>query len=181
MHSRCQAYVQAEAELASVILYIESYWLKIEDQVTTLRDIWHALDDRLQMHHNHFLQALQGILESAVHILDDLFGDTVKHHAVGNSNTKQGQFKRLKYAVYGKRSLERITKRLERWHRQFDPSWILLSRLSVPIIQTQLSKKQESRSEAIRPYYNFAKRMKKPDYLLTTSQQILSFLGRITP
>ncbi|CAI7569332.1 unnamed protein product [Penicillium glandicola] len=124
--------MHAEAELANALLCIEGYWLKIEDEVTTLRDIWHGLDGRLQIHHNHVLQTLLGILQSAYNTLGDLFGDPEDTQKLGNLVSKQGKIQRLKYAAYGKKLLERIVEQLEHWHRHFDPSWILLSRLSVP-------------------------------------------------
>ncbi|KAJ5356300.1 hypothetical protein N7517_010909 [Penicillium concentricum] len=150
LHARCQAYIQAEAEMANALLRIEGYWLKIEDEVTTLRDIWHGLDGRLQIHHNQVLQTLLQILQSAYNTLGDLFGEPEDTQWSGNM-AKQGKIQRLKYAAYGKKSLERIVEQLEQWHRHFDPSWILLSRLSVPVIQQQLAEKGERGNKAIVP------------------------------
>lgn len=151
LHSRCQDYRNAEGELAKSILYIEGYWLKIEDQVTTLRDIWDCLDGRLRVHHSQVLQVLQEILESAVHTLDNLLWERDSIEKLENSVAKQGRVKRFKYMTHGKKLLERVIEQLERWSRQFDPSWILLSRLSLPVIQKQLAQKEQSGTKAIVP------------------------------
>ncbi|KAJ5177937.1 uncharacterized protein N7500_000636 [Penicillium coprophilum] len=150
LHTRCQAYIHAEAELANALLRIDGYWLKIEDEVTTLRDIWHGLDGRLQIHHNQVLQALLQILQTAYNTLGDLFGETEETESLA-AVAKQGKIQRLKYATYGRKSLDRIVDQLEEWHRHFDPSWILLSRLSVPVIQQQLAEKGQHGNKAIVP------------------------------
>ncbi|KAJ5496847.1 hypothetical protein N7463_008834 [Penicillium fimorum] len=124
--------------------------MKIEDEVATPRDIWHGLEGRLQIHHNQVLQTLLRILQRAYNVLGDLFGESEDTQRSGNV-AKQGKIQRLKYATYGKKSLEGIVEQLEQWHRHFDPSWILLSRLSVPVIQQQLAEKGESGNKAIVP------------------------------
>ncbi|KAJ5952244.1 uncharacterized protein N7479_010657 [Penicillium vulpinum] len=173
LHARCQAYIQAEAELANTLLCIEGYWLKIEDEVTTLRDIWNGLDGRLQIHHNQVLQTLLQILQNAYSTLGDIFGEPENSQNFGNLVAQQGKIQRLKYAAYGKKSLERIVEQLEHWHRHFDPSWILLSRLSVPIIQQKLAEKGQLGNKAIVPILQLREAHNKSklptDECLTTS------------
>jgi Protein kinase domain. len=86
-----------------------------------------------------------------VHTLDNLFWEPDSTSKIENLVAKQGQIKRLKYVARGKRSLERVIEQLGRWNRQFDPSWILLSRISLPVIQEQLAKKEQSGVKSITP------------------------------
>jgi hypothetical protein len=45
--------------------------------------------------------------------------------------------------------LGEITDDLERWQRTFDPSWLFLARIAVPMIDQQLAEKEAAKSKAI--------------------------------
>lgn len=150
LYERCKNYKRADAEMSKAIIYIEGCWAKIEDQVNTLRDIWVELGEPLRLHHLKVVQQLHEIIESALRSLDGVLSDTSSTPKGEDGVVKQGQINRLKYAIHGKKTLDRTTEELDRWSRLFDPSWMLISRLFVPIMQKHLAEKQ-SNGKAIDP------------------------------
>lgn len=92
---------------------------------------------------------LEGILRNALYTLDNF---VEKPRQVSDSDkeaTKSSSLNRIKYATYGKKNLEGITKNLEKWHRLFDPSWYLFSRSSVPALYRQLADNDNGDNGAI--------------------------------
>jgi hypothetical protein len=149
LYVRCQAYKRAEAQLREATLCIQDNWIKIEHQISALRTIWGALDERLQVHQNSVLQVLQGKLQDAINKLDGLIGIPEETSTLDKIIAKRGEAKRLKYAVYAKASLDSIIDDLGKWQRMFDPSWFFLARIAAPAIDQQLTEKSATQSKAI--------------------------------
>ncbi|CAI7678717.1 unnamed protein product [Penicillium pancosmium] len=145
----CKTYRNAETELRQLILEIEGYWLRIEDQVIFLRDHWDSLSERYQVHQDQVLQELQGTLQIAIYALDNVLGKPEDISQWEKLLAKKGEAKRVKYVLYTKNKLERIITQLDRWLRQFDPSWFLLSRMSNMVIGRDFESGRDSDSSAI--------------------------------
>lgn len=148
-YKHCKAYRNAEKELRQVILEIEGYWLKIENQVIFLRDHWDSLGERYQAHQDQVLQELQSTLQTAIYALDHVLGKPEDISQWEKLLAKKGEAKRAKYVLFTKNKLERIMLQLDRWHRQFDPSWFLLSRMSDMMIGRDFETGRNSESSAI--------------------------------
>jgi hypothetical protein len=135
--------------LREAALCIQNHWIKIEHQISALRTVWEALGEQLQTHQNLVLRVLQGKLQDAINKLDSLVSIREDTSTWDKIIAKRGEVKRLKYAAYAKASLDGITDDLEKWQRMFDPSWFLLARITVPIIDQQLTEKRAAESKAI--------------------------------
>ncbi|KAF9890376.1 hypothetical protein FE257_006044 [Aspergillus nanangensis] len=145
LYKRCKSYLQAEHELREASLCIQGHWIKIEHQISVLHRVWKSLGDDLQIHQNLVLQVLQGKLQNAVNTVHSLgvLDDQRETSTLDRVVAKMGDTKRLKYAAYAKSCLEGIIVDLEKWQRRFDPSWFLLARIAVPVIDQQLLAEEE--------------------------------------
>lgn len=114
-----------------------------------LRDQWDQLDDRIKIHQNEVLRALQEILQSATCTFDELFGQPQHNSKWEKVVAKMADVSKLRYAAYAKKSLAEIVTRLDKWHRLFDPFWYLLSRLSTPTAHQRLVDNSDGGNEAI--------------------------------
>lgn len=125
-----------------MILCIENRWLKTEEQLKRLRSLSSELGDQLCMHQDQVLQILQGKLAEGIVLIDGVIGDRSNQPTVRSIATKSGTVKRTKYAVRLKACLEKTIQEIDKWHGLFDPSWLLLLRISNPVI------KQESQRDS---------------------------------
>lgn len=150
LYARCQSYLRAEHELREATLCIQGHWIKIEHQISALRRVWESLGNDLQIHQTLVLQVLQGKLQNAVNKVDSLVPDQQQENSrLDRIVAKMGDTKRLKYAAYAKSSLEGIITDLEKWQRTFDPSWFLLARIAVPVIDQQLAEENPSETGVV--------------------------------
>jgi hypothetical protein len=93
---------------------------------------------------------LQGKLQNAVNKVHRLVYDEQREKSRSDRIiAKMGDTNRLKYATYAKASLEGIIADLEKWQRAFDPSWFLLARIAVPVIDQQLANETPGESRAV--------------------------------
>lgn len=121
----------------------------MEGQFSALRVVWEALGEKLQIHQNFVLQVLQCKLQNATNKLDGLVGVQEEISTWDKIMAKRGSAKKLKYAAYAKAALDGIIDDLEKWQRMFDPSWFFLARITVPVIDQQLTEKTAANSKAI--------------------------------
>lgn len=115
-----------------------------------IRDIWSSLDERVQVHQNHVLALLYEKLQHAVTVmngLDSLAGEDSSLKDL--MRNKKGELKRIKYAVYGKKKLERVARELRSWQKMFDPSWYLLVRIAPSSIDQEASRDHTKTSQEI--------------------------------
>ncbi|TKA65355.1 hypothetical protein B0A49_08108 [Cryomyces minteri] len=142
LSAKCEAYKHAHVEIAEALLRIQYTWDKVETQLDVLRNIANGLGERLQVHHNQMLQRLQGKLQAATTMVDSFFGE------------KEGRAyiitipRRLRYAIYAKSSLGRIVEDLDRWHREWDPSWIMIARIATPAIDKEITAQKAAKNQS---------------------------------
>lgn len=144
---RCISYRHADNELRLTTLEVSNYWFKIEHQIRILHDQWDQIDSHTQIHLQDVFHELERILRSALYALDNLNPQPL--HSSEKGTAKSTSLNRIKYAAYGKKSLEETVKNLEKWHRLFDPSWFLFSRSSAPALYKQLANSTDSGNSAI--------------------------------
>ena len=132
-----------------LLLTIESHWLKMKRQIELLCRIWHTLDANYQVHQNSVLRVLQGKLQAAVLMLDDLYGEVGDDPSVGQVMRKKGDLKRIKYATLVKNRLSNAVVELKEWHSIFDPSWFLLTALEDRLVDQELSSELPKREEPL--------------------------------
>ncbi|KAL2809260.1 hypothetical protein BJX63DRAFT_406179 [Aspergillus granulosus] len=150
LYARCKSYQRAENELREATLCIQGQWIKIEHQISALRRVWESLGDDLQIHQNLVLQVLQAKLQGAVNTVDSLLVDEGKEMSrLDRIVARMSDAKRLNYAAYAKSSLDSIIQDLEKWQRRFDPSWFLIARIAVPVIDQQLAGEKSSESRVV--------------------------------
>lgn len=178
VYELCLAYKNAEKELSQVILEIEGYWLKIEDQVVFLHSHWNSLGERYQVHQDQVLQELQGTLQNAIYALDNVRGRPEDITHWDKLVAKKGEAKPAKYVLHTKKKLERILTQLDRWHRQFDPSWFLLSRMSNKIISRDFESGRDSDSSAISTVAKLREAHEESQTTLVPSSSSTVFLGK---
>ncbi|RDW94235.1 uncharacterized protein DSM5745_01557 [Aspergillus mulundensis] len=159
IYTRSQAYRRAEPEIYEANIRIQGSWLKIEHQLTALLAVWEALPSDYILHQERVLQVLQMKLESAAKRLDRLMANSHEDKVVLDPTIDAGRLpvirtlptiSRVKYALYAKASLERIVEDLDKWQRDFDPSWFFLGRMAIPIIDQELAGKRAAESNAVR-------------------------------
>ena len=124
-----KTFVNAGTIISELILCIEGVWIRLEIQIETLRNIWDSLNGRLQVYQNTVLQHLYIKIQIAIAELDGIIG---KNHDTATSpldlGGKKGALKRGKFVAL-EASLQRSITELELWHRRFDPSWFLITRI----------------------------------------------------
>lgn len=177
LYVHCKTYAYAEIELRQTVLEIEGYWLKIEDQVIFLRDHWHFLSERYQVHQDQVLQELQGTLQTAIYVLDNVLGKPENISQWDKILAKNGEAKRVKYVLFTKNKLERIIDQLDRWLRQFDPSWFLISRMSNMIIGRDFESVRDSDSSAISTVAKLREAHEESQTALVSPSSSSIFLG----
>ncbi|TKA68936.1 hypothetical protein B0A49_05343 [Cryomyces minteri] len=89
------------------------------------------------------LQRLQGKLQAATTLVDGFLGE------------KEGRAyiitipRRLRYAIYAKSSLGRMVEDLERWHREWDPSWIMIARIATSAIDKEITAQKAAKNQSV--------------------------------
>ena len=125
--------------MSELILCIEGVWVRLEIQIETLRSIWDSLNSRLQVYQNTVLQHLHIKLQAAITELDGMIGNNQDLATSSwDLGGKKGILKRGKLATL-EGSLQRTISELELWHRRFDPSWFLITRIQDLNIDRQLA------------------------------------------
>ncbi|RAL14789.1 uncharacterized protein BO97DRAFT_412093 [Aspergillus homomorphus CBS 101889] len=160
--ARCEAYRKAECELQEANLRVQGHWIKIEQQLSALQAVWEALPDPLQDHQCQVLQILQSKLEIAIGKLESLSVRSTEEIAIERQTATRGarilsklsRTQRIEYAAYAKGSLQHIVEELERWQRDFDPSWFFLSRLAVQLIDQKFDDRRAAESKAVSTVVN---------------------------
>ena len=111
---------------------IENHWIKMKRQIEFLRSVWDDLDDELQVHQNHVLVVLQGKLQTAISVVDSLYGSGKEASSMKRLMRKKGDVRRAKYATLVKERLRKAIEDLRDWSSMFDPSWFLMTSIRNP-------------------------------------------------
>jgi hypothetical protein len=143
---RCQAYRHAEEEARELLLSIEHNWIKTEAQISILKRISNSLNVQYRDIQARVLSELEGKLKTATLTMDQLIaGEKDKDMdfpEMTKALRKMAPMKKVKYA-FKKDSLEKIIEELENWQRRFDPSWMLIIRMTDVKIDQQLSQEEK--------------------------------------
>ena len=91
-----------------------------------LREVWASLDPVLQQNQELLLSKLDIKLQEAVRLIEGIVKN--KQNPTTLLNVK-GRVKKGKYTLWVKDSLNHTVAEFAKWHRLFDPSWLLLSRV----------------------------------------------------
>jgi serine/threonine protein kinase len=86
------------------------------------------------------LQVLQGKAQTAISLIDRVIGKEDADASMRSIVSKKGQGRRLKYAVWVKKSLNSVLVDLKEWSEVFDVSWYLIIRLSSKEIDQELDR-----------------------------------------
>lgn len=141
MYQRQQDFRNADNELRTRLLALESRWLQIEAQMLYLRGIWNRLPSRLQIHFNNVLSWLNILLSRAADIVDNLIkssGTTTRDDGISSLLaviSKEGKLRRGAFALSQKDALDKLVNELRIWHQDtLGPSWFQLLRLSRAVL-----------------------------------------------
>ncbi|OJD38827.1 het-s domain protein [Diplodia corticola] len=124
---RYKNHANAEREVAETVLQLQSIWLGIRHKLEHLGSQWNELPPELQAHENSVLVVLHSKLCDAGASLDRLIGlpeEQADHQRVMK---KTGDVRKLKYALWGKRSLQEAIENLERWEDRFHRSLSMIT------------------------------------------------------
>lgn len=126
----------AESQVAERSLCIELHWKKTSSQLGFIRQIWDELDDEYQDLQERVLQTLAEKLSRATANLEKVVR---KPSRKTYHNKPQAEVRRFKYALL-KESLDSTIEDLATWQRLFDPTWLLVVRMSSPLIEREFSR-----------------------------------------
>jgi hypothetical protein len=176
--SKYQDYKHAERDINEIILNIKGSWLKTEIQLETMRNIWHTLDGRLQVHFTQVLQHLQGKLQAALVKLDGIMGSRHDDVSTVGREIKIGQMKRWKTMLF-KASIEEAIQDLNDWQIRFDPSWYLITRIADPVIDKHLESKTTCKGDPIERLREIREAVRTPSKALSTKGSVFVDSGLI--
>jgi hypothetical protein len=137
--NKYKAYRQADQQIRELTLIVEDHWLKIEDQMSCLRQIWETLEGHLQVHYHTVFLVLKAKLQQCVDLIARIAGHSDGEASLIELLQNKGKLSKSKFAWSGKECLEKAIEELGEWHRMFDPSWFLVKRISNTLIDYQLS------------------------------------------
>nr|POF07129.1 hypothetical protein CFP56_31753 [Quercus suber] len=115
----CKSTEQADKEIREILLIVKSLWFRIESQVLIVRKLSQHLPDEFSIHQNLLLGVLQGHLQDLTSKVEKLLANL-------------SLMRRVVYATILKESLEKAVQNLEKWYHRWDPSWLMLARLTDP-------------------------------------------------
>ncbi|MCJ1226911.1 hypothetical protein MMC12_003566 [Toensbergia leucococca] len=111
----------------------------MQKQIEFLQGIWDSLDLEYQALQNNVLQLLESKFQKALVAIDGIIGPKSPEISITTLLQKQGEVRRVKYAMRVKESLRSTLDELKSWHDRFDMSWYLMLRNSSPLIDRQLA------------------------------------------
>ncbi len=128
----------ADSEMSEMILMLEQSWLKTEDQISFLREIWDTLPNRYQVHLHTVLVQFNSKIQQATVLIDGFIGKSDDDPTLKGVMKKKGSVQKLNLAL-GKRRLMDAINDCRKWQDMVDPSWFLLRRLSSAVIDQQVT------------------------------------------
>ncbi|KAF1837852.1 hypothetical protein BDW02DRAFT_82327 [Decorospora gaudefroyi] len=141
------SYHNSSDEINERVLLITTTWLKTEKQLHFLARIWEKLDQDHQAIQTQVLRLLLNKLEAAICEMQKL----EKKQAEERDGIRQAksknitEYKRWKYPFI-KRSLDETIGSLKKWQQIFDPTWLLILRISDRLIDVELANTSSSSS-----------------------------------
>jgi hypothetical protein len=136
---KCKAYREADHQMRELTLAVEDHWLKIEDQMNCLREIWATLESHLQVHYHTVFLVLKAKLQESVDLIARIGGQADGEASLIELLQTKGKLSRGRFAWSGKDCIEKAVRELDDWHRMFDPSWYMIKRISNKLIDCQLA------------------------------------------
>jgi len=121
----CQAFRSADSRLLESIVRLEVRWLRIEDQLQTLRKMEPLLDEC----HRDVQQRTLEILLAKLKVADSKLAGLIETADLAPGSQPQPRFKKWKYLITRDALLESISE-LETWQQMFDPGWFLMMRIA---------------------------------------------------
>lgn len=137
-----KAYRNADQQTRESTLTVEGHWLRIEDQMSFLQQIWHTFNEQLKVHYLKVFQVLQGKLQKSIDLIAHVVGLSEDDASMPNLLYKRGRLRRGKFAWSAKECIDRAIRELDEWHSTFDPSWYMIRCISNNLIDDQLAKLQ---------------------------------------
>nr|POF22314.1 hypothetical protein CFP56_36399 [Quercus suber] len=125
----CKSTEQADREVREMLLIVKSLWFRIESQLLVVRKLSKHLPNEFSIHQNLLLGVLQGHLQDMRSKVEKLLANL-------------SLLRRVVYATILKDSLEKSVQNLEKWYHRWDPSWLMLARLTDPHVDNVI--RQES-------------------------------------
>jgi hypothetical protein len=118
---------------------METIWFKTERQLDFLERIWAKLDSDHQAIQSRVLRTLVNKLEAAINEVQRLEKRRDDHdvNTVKEKEKKDTEYKTWKYPLI-KKSLDCAIDSLQKWQQIFDPTWLLILRISDRLIDTEL-------------------------------------------
>jgi hypothetical protein len=129
MMELCKTYRNAESQFKERLLVVRDIWQRTSLQLNFLRSISAELGGEFKAVQNEKLLVLVNRLTILITRLES--------SKVGDA---EGTFRKIKFTVR-KDGLDDVIRELSDWQTRFDPSRLLLLRLSSPQVHNQLQKK----------------------------------------
>lgn len=144
--SKWQTYKNTSQRITQLVTRLEGIWIRSEEQITALQDIWDFLPTPYQLHQQRILRELYPKLQTAIHEITDLTGvEQNNQHSLAATLDSLSWRKRAKYSLL-ETHLLLLVDELEAWQRRFDPSWFLIIRIANTGIDAALTKTAERTS-----------------------------------
>jgi serine/threonine protein kinase len=145
-----RAYKHARDSSTDLVLRVEGVWIRTEAQINVVLDLLSAGGDyqqRLLRFHEECLDRLETKLHLVLGKLQKYIGiDLADEIDALDFKVDSSVVKRIKFAFFEKH-LQGLVADLTAWHADFDPSWLLLTRLSSKEIDTTLKEIHKSDSQ----------------------------------
>ncbi|KAK4166586.1 Serine/threonine-protein kinase-transforming protein Rmil [Cladorrhinum sp. PSN259] len=126
-------YKTADENVKEKILIIEATWSRTAIQIEFVKRVAKVLQEEHCQIHFEVFEMLQGKLTTAITKIEGVLKKN-------NAERKSGiGLKKWKFVLI-RESLDDMIVELERWHRIFDPTWLLILRVSDKGIDTELSR-----------------------------------------
>jgi len=133
------AFKNADAEIHERVVTVELNWMRTEQQIEILGKLWDTLDVVHQEQHSQILEILATKIKAAIRQVERV-------HRKFPDKDGNPQVNRLKYAMI-KGDIDTAIRGLETWQRNFDPSWYLMLRIANPVIDRELAREPDDKSE----------------------------------
>lgn len=151
----CQTWKAAEEEIGELIIIFESVWVKTTLQIGFVERIVRELEQEHRLIIESLCITLAQKLSAAVTNIQKV----APPGTAGNTRSGFWSFgQKVDKPVYVrmKSNLRSVIQELDDWHRRFDPSWLLLIRISKPTIDEELSRGVQEQNAAMHNDYALA-------------------------
>ena len=149
---RYRAYKIADDVVHELLLRVEGSFIKIEEQLGFMREIWDSMPEKLRVHLGDVTQLLQNKLFS----INAEFSKILRYEEAtdGSESLQRGEggkplVKKFRFALLMRDHLKSATKDIEEWQGRLDPSWYLIGRIADKKIDQQLDSDQATQDSSL--------------------------------